>query len=126
MNTLDIKPFTIPGTTQEIFDKVAAHLLTQKTRASGEFTCMYRGKNNTKCAVGCLIPDEFYDRNLENLPARLLVQKEVMKLATPSAQDILYKLQVIHDIDAPTDWEHELRKVGERYALDTSVLDKEY
>lgn len=28
-------------------------------------SCVYRGDNGQKCAVGCLIPDEIYDTNME-------------------------------------------------------------
>ena len=51
---------------QEMFDKVCQHLRTQKKRSfksdfneSSQGTCVYRGPNGTKCAVGALIPDEF-------------------------------------------------------------------
>ncbi len=54
-------------TKQEIFDKVKAHLLAQGKRAvNGDGNCMYRGMDGTKCAVGCLIPDELYTPLLEN------------------------------------------------------------
>lgn len=48
---------------QEIFDTVSVHLLTQneKSQESSFYSsCLYRGPNGTKCAVGCLIKDEFY------------------------------------------------------------------
>lgn len=49
---------------QEVFTKVATHLLKQGRRAlfaekNGFRSCAYRGDNGTKCAVGCLIKDEF-------------------------------------------------------------------
>jgi hypothetical protein len=55
---------------QAIFDTVAARLTAQGVPsrglgANGEATCMYRGPGNTKCAIGCLIPDELYDPILE-------------------------------------------------------------
>ena len=54
-------------TPQEIFDTVARHLFAQGTRAHDEITdqCRYRGPGGTKCAVGCLIPDEAYDSEME-------------------------------------------------------------
>lgn len=52
-------------TPQEIFNKVALHLLTQSKRSvgtteSGGVKCAYRGDKGTKCAVGGLIDDEHY------------------------------------------------------------------
>ncbi len=57
---------------QEVFDMVARHLIGQGKRSMGVVpgmggrTCAYRGENGTKCAVGCLIPDEAYDPSIEN------------------------------------------------------------
>ena len=45
---------------QEIFDTVSVHLLTQNEKSQeSDFyrSCLYRGPNGTKCAVGCLIKD---------------------------------------------------------------------
>lgn len=62
--------------TQEIFNTVATHLLTQNARSMGTAPqmegrgCLYRGENGRMCAVGCLIKDEFYDPILENEPVR--------------------------------------------------------
>lgn len=52
---------------QLIFDTVARHLLTQGTRAVTEYgrACRYRGPDNTKCAIGALIPDDIYSDHLE-------------------------------------------------------------
>lgn len=49
-------------TAQQIFNKVAKHLATQQVQSRGRAggKCMYRGRNGTSCAVGCLIPDSHY------------------------------------------------------------------
>lgn len=58
-------------TPQEVFDKVAHHLLKQKARSmissstGGSQLCGYRGGNGLCCAVGFLIPEELYDVNME-------------------------------------------------------------
>ena len=46
--------------TQQIFDKVATHLLTQNARSAAEGSCLYRSPSGLKCAVGCLISDSVY------------------------------------------------------------------
>lgn len=65
-------------TNQEMFDRVKTHLLTQMERAgepnpsyvvengSAPFRCFYHAPNGFKCAIGCLIPDEHYNRELED------------------------------------------------------------
>ena len=57
-------------TNQQIFNKVAKHLLKQGRRARDGNGCAYRGENGTKCAVGCLIPDALYDDRLEGSSVR--------------------------------------------------------
>lgn len=65
-------------TMQQVFDRVATHLLTQNAQSKGPYTdysdgywtevdnaCAYRGANGMKCAVGCLIPDDEYDERFE-------------------------------------------------------------
>lgn len=60
-------------TGQEIFDTVARHLFKQGHQAIGDDgMCAYRGIGGDKCAVGCLIPDEFYDPFIEGASAALL------------------------------------------------------
>lgn len=52
---------------QEIFTKVATHLLTQNARSFGPKTgqCAYRGADDRMCAAGVLIPDDLYHAGLE-------------------------------------------------------------
>jgi hypothetical protein len=63
---------------QKIFKKVAIHLLTQgkksqrKLRFHRNTVCAYRGYNNLKCAIGCLIPDKLYSSDLEGCSVRSL------------------------------------------------------
>jgi hypothetical protein len=52
-------------TDREIFDKVRAHLLNQGVRAMVNDACRYRTPQGMACAVGCLIPEEFYDPMIE-------------------------------------------------------------
>lgn len=55
-------------TLQEVFDKVARHLLTQGQRSILRETgrCAYRGDEGCMCAVGVLIADEHYHPKLED------------------------------------------------------------
>jgi hypothetical protein len=52
----------------EVFNKVEAHLLAQGVRSMKYLDmCAYRGAGGLRCAVGCLIKDEFYHESLEGL-----------------------------------------------------------
>ena len=54
---------------QQHFDTVLAHLRKQGKRSTyGNRGCAYRGTDNTKCAIGALLPDELYDPKMENRP----------------------------------------------------------
>ena len=50
---------------REIFDKVRDHLLAQNAKSLTYGSCLYRGPDGTKCAVGCLIPDDLYSSQME-------------------------------------------------------------
>lgn len=56
---------TLPNASaQQVFDQVAAHLLTQKEKAKQFNTCKYRVEHRDKvlkCAAGCLIGDDEYE-----------------------------------------------------------------
>jgi hypothetical protein len=58
-------------TDQEIFDKVALHLLSyakQGFKSVDDRGCLYRNGEGLSCAVGCLIPDDLYDPVIEHHP----------------------------------------------------------
>lgn len=55
-------------TRQEIFDIVWKHFITDKNPFSvnqDTNSCRYRGPNDTKCAIGVLIPDNVYTDRIE-------------------------------------------------------------
>jgi len=119
---------------QEIFDTVAAHLFTQGRQAvSRDGTCQYRTEDGLKCAVGCLIRDEDYNPEIEDLPAfntRVLdrlpfkVDVEVeVEVDGPefSVCSLLQSLQRVHDHEPDWASTHAMRTalayVAERYHL---------
>lgn len=125
-------------TRQEIFDKVARHLLTQGQRAETEGgDCVYRAEDGTKCAVGCLIPDELYDPEFEgllishifgdqagSLPERAQEKGRQLSRLLGDHFPLLKELQEVHDEDEPDEWKIALRQVASSFGLDTKVLDK--
>jgi hypothetical protein len=120
-------------TPQEIFDTVARHLFTQGTQAfdADVARCQYRGPNGTKCAVGCLIPDEAYDPEMEGWIAKALWQAFKDKPGFPqwaaAEVSLLVRLQGVHDTAYA--WENEsslrsmLAEVAATYGLNDGVLD---
>lgn len=96
-------------TRQQIFDRVKTHLLTQNAKAtSGGGICKYRGVDNRKCAIGCLIPDSLYEKAMEGyLVNGLFVDfPYAMSMAGLHRDDeeFLRDLQKIHDGHLPPFW----------------------
>lgn len=109
---------TLPqATAQEVFDQVAKHLLTQMKKSVAKRAaerapgwkdyCMYRGFDGTKCAAGCLISDDEYKPEFENLNwAHLSSVPEEHCL-------LIMELQDIHDCHEPEDWRVKLNNLAE-------------
>lgn len=123
-------------TKQDIFDKVARHLLTQKVKSmkprltmDGEM-CAYRGDSGTSCAVGCLIPDDLYDPKMEGNDAVGLFSRfpKVEKLLGKDNESLLSDLQRIHDSSlyrnesTITKWHRDLNSIAREYNLNPEVL----
>jgi hypothetical protein len=110
---------------QHVFDHVLKHLLTQMKRSAnhlndgtGIIHCLYRGPDNTSCAVGCLIADRQYNAIYE--------QSSIDKLQYSSKEfvvndgiilDLLRRLQCIHDTIEPENWKESLETLAEEYDL---------
>lgn len=120
--------------TQELFDKVATHLLTQNAKAHnpddldylGHPRCMYRALDGKLCAVGCLITDENYNPNQEGEPARVLkniIELSVGRKLLHSEVRLLTELQSIHDRRQVKDWRYFLTKLAEENELNTNAID---
>ncbi len=111
-------------TNQELFDRVATHLLTQGKRSvvreGCEEECRYRDLDGLKCAIGCLIPDDMYSENLEGKnPGNI----EVIK-ATGISYDqvsLAKRLQAIHDSYQPKYWRTELREIAAAWGISAAV-----
>lgn len=120
---------------REIFLKVKIHLLSQNQKsldcaikvACNSASCMYRGMNGLKCAVGCLISDEFYDKDLENGSVGPEVMGAVCKsLGIDSQYDellriMLQRLQTVHDQNKPEYWDRELDLIEGRFIQDNII-----
>lgn len=119
-------------TEQEAFDKVCLHLAAQKTRArlkadlfdSGLVErCAYRGNAGSKCAVGCLIPDEAYTRAFEGMPLSEIMEQ------VPTIKgldlDFLVTLQAAHDGSLSLgSLKSALRNVAGKYDLNPHAINQ--
>jgi len=117
---------------QEIFNKVASHLLKQNEKSKAIvpglyhepiFDCAYRGETGLMCAVGCLISDAAYHPNLEGKSADA---DEVVSALFASGIDsydevvisLLSNIQAIHDGDEPHEWKSSLNDLADSYQLE--------
>lgn len=122
-------------TAQEIFDKVATHLLKQQAKSrrldaeDGNLFCAYRGQGESQglsCAVGCLIPDEEYKtdmegENIDSLMASGLLSAQLVTEFTHH-HDLLVDLQRLHDNADVDDWKKSLERVALNYRLTFPII----
>lgn len=117
-------------THQEIFNRVATHLLRQGAKSMDGDICRYRGPNGLKCAVGCLIDDAHYTPDIEGigvLDAPSLHEKlhdALEASGVPAGLEtlrMLDALQAIHDSEPVFLWRSNLADLAKRYSLDASV-----
>jgi len=117
-------------TDQELFDRVATHLLMQGRRAMrggmGSDYCAYRSPDGLTCAIGCLIPDERYDPELEGQSATSYAVLNAAGLTGEQAR-LASVLQHIHDdpsVEAVEGWASDLRELAIRFDLNPAVVDR--
>lgn len=119
------------ATIQEVFDQISIHLLTQNeqsfilnTDCDHEFkVCAYRGRNELKCAVGCIISDDEYNKDMEGA-SWFAISKSYAVLVDSEISLMIGVLQKIHDRDAPIYWKECLINTAIAYGLDYSHLNK--
>lgn len=119
-------------TKQDVFDLTVIALRIQRRQSMGKFktaagnmeeVCMYRSPEGLRCAAGHHIRDDEYDRKMENLTSKMLLQS---KLASDSLKErlaphknLIFELQKIHDNATTTEdserlkeWEYEWQKLA--------------
>lgn len=116
-------------TNQEIFDKVAKHLLTQNARSQDirNIVCAYRGSNDMKCAIGVLIEDKYYNRLLEGYSVSDFNVKKALEKSGIEFDNgriyFLHDLQRIHDSALIGSWRDRLEELAHKYKLNAAILD---
>lgn len=108
-------------TKQEIFDKVADHLLTQMKRCAdkNDLGASYRCDGLTS-AIGCLMTDLEYQETFEGRDWTTLVHSGIVPA---DHEKFLAALQFLHDLTEPEDWGYWLSVVAKRHGLNTHVLE---
>lgn len=116
-------------TPQQVFDTVVSHLRQQGCKSLSETEyplCAYRGANNTKCAAGCLIPDEEYLSRFEGKNFQYILRivegldkKEnfpVIRSLTDHLT-LIDCLQRMHDTVEVSFWETRLVSIARDFGL---------
>lgn len=111
------------ATAQEVFTQMATHLLTQKEKSrikdeddGSLLKCVYKNDTGLKCAAGCLISDEEYDKELfEHKSWSTLVSESTV---SSNHHILISDVQYIHDSEYVEDWKHKLSDIADLYELE--------
>jgi hypothetical protein len=116
-------------TSQEIFDTVVKHLRTQQAKSvalnpdgsakikNGKKFCMYRSQDGKmRCAAGAVITDEEYDPTMEHGSIHYIIHYFNLVNLRPHEQ-LLSRLQGVHDNFPVEKWELELKNAAEDYQV---------
>lgn len=111
-------------TAQEIFNKVAQHLITQNAKALNVLgVCTYLDSSSgRKCAIGCLIPDghraQAYNSGVTSMLYRNPdLRDAILPEDIKECYEFLFQLQAIHDSTTVSDWKSELITFANRWNL---------
>lgn len=123
-----MKPLQDDATAQEVFDFVAGHLFQQGERAVDIYgSCRYRAENGKSCAIGCLIPDDLYVKEMECNTINEIVDLYSFPKYINNNIDMIRRLQHTHDIrynwDTTSKMKDSLKYVAEFYRLDEYKLN---
>jgi hypothetical protein len=79
----------------------------------------YRAGQNLKCAIGILIPDELYKREMEGYMVGGLMDKfsEIRELFSDVNARLLEQLQETHDLSTPAMWPTKLQDTATVFGL---------
>lgn len=128
------------STHQQVFDRIATHLLTQKGKSIDHETCVYRGviksgPNEGKvggCAIGGVLSDE-HAEYLDRIGYSTFHEGEegekildALGLTGDDYRDyaLLSALQAVHDHASVGFWPTQLRSCASQFNLDPSVVNE--
>lgn len=107
-------------TNQEAFDVIIKGLRKQGKKSmglddKGNFVCKLRGEDNTKCAIGFVVPDNMYSPSLECF---IFLEREFFSVYLINInKDLLFCLQDIHDELPVKEWEGAFKAIARKFKL---------
>lgn len=110
---------------QAVFDHIVLHLRTQgvQSRTPNGKRSLYRGPDGTKCAIGCLIPDDRYNPVIEGDDVEYVWQTTDMLSGIARCTDLLSDMQDAHDRCGPARWEDQFQYIAEKHQLIYTSLE---
>jgi len=128
-------------TDKDVFDYIQNHLLTQNSKSQKiisqdedgevtESTCLYRGDNDTKCAVGSIISSKYYRKIIEGLMVDDPLVIEVLEKSLPNWKitknnlEMLTDLQITHDQCDISHWQMRFKQMKSRFKNGKYVIKK--
>ena len=112
------------ATAQEVFNQVASHMLRQNevSKHANGIGCAYRGVNGLMCAAGCLISDEEYLPEMDEPKqcgyAMGWVDLHRFGYVTGEHEDMINRLQIVHDLSKTEYWKNALRDIADDLKLE--------
>ena len=115
MRTLD----NLFDDTQDMFNHICEHLMSQgqRSKAAKAGGCAYRGDDGMACAVGAVVPDEYYDKVMEGTGVFYIAKRETVPSWVSRNVRLLEALQIMHDSYSPERWRLQLKQIAEEYKL---------
>jgi hypothetical protein len=112
-------------------------MLTQQAVSEDEAgSCRLRGYQGRKCAIGCLIREEYYHPALEQLgisylrnypdsPLLLALAASGVDVGSRALIELLIELEDIHDATEVSEWPRRLEQLGRELGFidDTSASE---
>ena len=110
---------------QEAFERSVTGLFNQGVRSFVGDVPTYHRCDGRKCAIGMLIPDELYDKEIEGRTVGSLYDDGYCyDIFDSVSRELLRELQLIHDSWSVDNWYEEFRRVGIAYDLDVEFMDR--
>ena len=120
---------------QELYDYIGTFLIKQGKQSKNGDICLYRGPNGIKCAVGCVLSDHYYRKDMDYgifsngaYTATQLIKTFKVPKFFEKFGVFLNDAQYVHDCDAnwdggPNDFKEAWRIFGYARGLNISKFE---
>jgi hypothetical protein len=88
--------------------------MARSTATGNQGACRYRGHGGLRCAIGALIDDAHYSKELEGHAASAEPVTDALRLSgvTRVSRNFLDELQEVHDGSEPLTWRSRLQTLA--------------